>query len=276
MSTPQQAVCPQCGGTGWKDIQTPQHANTGRAGGPGESGGARRVTRCDCVVGARAQKLLERARIPARYEHCELTNYATDFPGQHPSQQKARVMAEKFVEEYPLDEHMGLLFIGDIGVGKTHLAVGILKELIRRKGVLGLYYDYRELLKEIQNSFNPQVQTTEMQVLQPVFGAEVLLLDELGAVKPTEWVWDTVSHILNQRYNEKLTTIITTNFPDQPAAKARSGSVSDAEVAKAAAREGSLGDRIGERLRSRLHEMCKKVEMSGDDFRKKYRSASFR
>lgn len=276
MSIPQQAVCPQCGGTGWKEIQTPQHANSGRAGGPGESGGARRVTRCDCVVGARAQKLLERARIPARYEHCELSNYETELPGQHPSQQQAKMMGERFVEEYPLDENRGLLIIGDIGVGKTHLAVGVLKELIRKKGVLGLYYDYRELLKEIQNSYNPQVQTTEMQVLKPVFDAEVLALDELGAVKPTEWVWDTVSHVLNQRYNDKLTTIITTNFPDQASARTRSNRVSDSEIARAAAREESLGDRIGERMRSRLHEMCKKIEIYGDDFRKKYRSASYR
>ncbi len=261
MSIPQQAVCPQCGGTGWKEVA---------------SGGARRVTRCDCVVGARAERLLERARIPARYEHCEFVNYETGLPGQHASQAKAKLVAEKFIEEYPLDENRGLLIIGDIGVGKTHLAVGILKELIRRKGVLGLYYDYRELLKQIQNSYNPQEPTTEMQVLRPVFEAEVLVLDELGAVKPTEWVWDTVSHVLNQRYNNKLTTLITTNFPDLPSTKTRASRVTDADAARAAAREESLGDRIGDRMRSRLQEMCKKVEMYGDDFRQKYRSASYR
>jgi DNA replication protein DnaC len=79
-----------------------------------------------------------------------------------------------------------------------------------------LFSDYRELLKEIQNSYNPSVQTTEPEILQPVFEAEVLVLDELGAVKPTELVWDTVGHILNSRYNEKKTTLTTSKFPNLP------------------------------------------------------------
>ena len=81
--------------------------------------------------------------------------------------------------------------------------MGILQSLIVEKGVRGLFGDYRELLKEIQHSYNPQVLTTELDILRPVFEAEVLILDELGASKPTEWVWDTVAHILNTRYNDK-------------------------------------------------------------------------
>jgi len=166
----------------------------------------------------------------------------------------------------------GLLIIGQIGTGKTHLAVGITKELILNKGIQCLFYDYRELLKEIQNSYNATVQTTELDVLRPVFDTDVLILDELGAVKPTEWVWDTVSLILNTRYNNNRTTIITTNFEDQPAAGA-SGSISHA---RASTRAETLGDRIGERMRSRLHEMCRIIKMEGEDFRQKFRSASFR
>ncbi len=88
-------------------------------------------------------------------------------------------------------------------------------------------------------------------------------------MKPTEWVWDTVSLILNTRYNDNRTTIITTNFEDQPAAGV-SGSASRV------ARAESLGDRIGERMRSRLHEMCRIIKMEGTDFRQTFRSASFR
>ena len=86
-----------------------------------------------------------------------------------------------------------------------------------------LFYDYRELLKEIQNSYNASVQVTEMDVLRPVFDAEVLVLDELGAAKPTEWVWDTVSHILNTRYNDKRTTIIYDQLPGSAADGSRAG-----------------------------------------------------
>ncbi len=100
-----------------------------------------------------------------------------------------------------------------MGVGKTHLSVGIIKALIREKGIHCLFCDYRELLKSIQNSYNSAVQVTEMEILRPVFDAEVLVLDELGAVRSTEWVFDTVNYILNSRYNENRTTIITTNYP---------------------------------------------------------------
>ena len=190
-------VCPLCEGTGWKSVAI---------------GSERRVTRCDCRRQARTQTLLAAARIPKRYEHCELSNF--EFDGPHRHLFPARMAACKFVEEYPTD-NTGLLLIGSIGVGKTHLAVGIIKELVLSKGIACLFYDYRELLKQIQNSYNDSVKATELDVLRPVFETEVLVLDELGAVKPTEWVWDTVSLILNTRYNDKRTTIITTNFPDE-------------------------------------------------------------
>ena len=257
-------VCPLCEGTGWKTVS--------KAGNGAGSINDRRVTRCDCQLRARAESLMAAARIPRRYEHCELENYDTDFPGAHPSLAEALFLATNFAKKCDPRGDKGLLIIGKIGTGKTHLAVGIIKELILSRGISCLFYDYRELLKEIQNSYNSTVQTTELDVLRPVFESDVLVLDELGAVKPTEWVWDTVSLILNTRYNDNRTTIITTNFDDQPAA-AVSGSLSPA---KAATRGETLGDRIGERMRSRLHEMCRIITLDGADFRQKFRSASFR
>jgi len=254
-------VCPLCEGTGWKTLPASPDAPKDR-----------RVTRCDCQLRARNQTLLAAARIPKRYEHCELASYTTDFPGAHPSLGFANISATRFAQEYDPRDGTGLLIIGKIGTGKTHLAVGIVKEIVLNKGISCLFYDYRELLKQIQNSYNATVQTTELDVLRPVFETEVLVLDELGAVKPTEWVWDTVSLILNTRYNNTRTTIITTNFEDQPAGGAN-GAVSPA---RAATRAETLGDRIGERMRSRLHEMCRIIKMEGEDFRQTFRSASFR
>lgn len=157
------------------------------------------------------------------------------------------------------------------GPGRPILLLEFLKNSLRSEAVPAFFCDYRELLKQIQNSYNDSVQATELQVLRPVFDADVLLLDELGAVKPSEWVWDTVSLILNTRYNDNRTTIITTNFADEPAG----GVARSLSPARAAAREETLGDRIGERMRSRLHEMCRIVKMDGPDFRQKFKSASF-
>ncbi len=248
-------TCPLCEGTGWKTA----------ASSPGTRGSIndRRVTRCDCEFRNRGRSLLAAARIPPRYEHCELEDFDPHFEGAHPSLEKVLLDARGFVGQYPV-EKTGLLLIGSVGLGKTHLAVGILKKLILEKGIGCVFYDYRELLKEIQNSYNSTVQTTELDVLRPVFETEVLVLDELGAVKPTEWVGDTVSLILNSRYNAKLTTIITTNFPNGPSAKAEG-----VDGPKRSSREDTLGDRIGDRMLSRLHEMCRPIELRGADFRQK-------
>lgn len=239
-------------------------------------GKQREAVRCECRVKGRSDRLFEAAHIPARYQHCELSNYECDPNySDRKSLGHAKWLAGRFVENYP-SEKTGLLFVGTVGVGKTHLSVGILKALIREKGIHCLFCDYRELLKSIQNSYNASVQATEMEILRPVFDAEVLALDELGAVRSTEWVFDTVNYILNSRYNDNKTTIITTNFPDSPEQEQvvednpRSYSAADR-----AARRETLGDRIGERMRSRLHEMCKKVEIEGPDYREHAKRAQF-
>lgn len=249
--------CPICSGTGWRMVSVDRNGRN-----------VQEATRCECVRRMQGERLLEAARIPRRYRHCELSNFEHEGPFR--SLASAHMAALRFVQEFPL-ESAGLLLTGPIGSGKTHLAVGIAKELIAQKSTACLFYDYRELLKEIQNSYNDSVQVTEMEVLRPVFQAEVLVLDELGAAKPTEWVWDTVSHILNTRYNDKRTTIITTNYQDLPPA----GAEQEGRAARAG-REETLGDRIGERMRSRLHEMCRVVRVEGEDFRMKYKSASLR
>jgi DNA replication protein DnaC len=117
-----------------------------------------------------------------------------------------------------------------------------------------LFYEFGALLKGIQDSYNTVSQTSELKVLQPVFDAEVLVLDEIGASKPTDWVRDTMAHIINMRYNDKKLTIFTTNYLDE----------------RRAEKDETLEDRVGVRLRSRLFEMCKTVSMSGEDFRRTF------
>jgi DNA replication protein DnaC len=252
-------ICALCDGSGLRIVQ--------------EDG--RQVARpCECRIARRAARMLERARIPKRYEHCTLDNYETGLRGADKSLKTARLMMQRFVEGYPVEtEGKGLLVTGDIGVGKTHIAVGLLKELIASRGVMGLFYDYRELLKEVQNSYNKEVSATELSILRPVFEAEVLVLDELGAAKPSEWVWDTVAQILNSRYNERRTTIITTNYANEGSLLSAAGSHESA--AKRAMRDETLGDRIGERMLSRLQEMCVVVEVRGKDFRQSVARARF-
>ena len=133
----------------------------------------------------------------------------------------AKNWTETFTRDFPGASDTGLLLMGPSGVGKTHLAVAALKELIAR-GHGGLFCDYRELLKEIQGSYNPASESTEMKILEPIRTVEILVLDDLGASKPSDWVRDIVGIVLNARYNEKRTTIITTNYLDTSDIRRRS------------------------------------------------------
>ncbi len=219
--------------------------------------GQRFAEECECRQTRKLSYAAGRSRIPPKYEDATLESYDTRFTGAHASLQMAQIIAKRFADDYPATTPgRGLMFSGSSGLGKTHLAVGILKVLVQEKRCVGLFCYYQQLLKDIQNSWNPMTSTTELQVLEPVFNAEVLVLDDLGSVKPTDWVWDMVSMVLNTRYNQKRMTIVTTNFDNLPAGSAGSGM--------------TLGDRIGDRMRSRLLEMCREVKMQGADYRETF------
>ena len=194
-------------------------------------------------------KLFEAARIPLRYERCTLANYQP-APGNG-TQLQAFNYAFKLVDEYPAVDR-GLLLMGPVGTGKTHLSAAILRGLIE-KGVPCLFYEFGALLKEIQNSYNAVSQASELKVLAPVYETEVLVFDELGASNPTDWVGDTMMQIIGTRYNERRLTIFTTNYLD----------------ARRQPSDETLEDRVGVRLRSRLYEMCKTVVVEGEDYRRR-------
>ena len=166
---------------------------------------------CDCRRSISPRRLFDDARIPPRFRACDFHNY---YP-KNDSQFFAHSFASRLVNDFPAVE-TGLLFMGPVGVGKTHLAIAVLKELIEKKGVACLFYESGSLLKAIQDSYNPVSETSETRVLAPVYQAEVLVLDELGASVPTNWVRDTLYQIINTRYNNRKLTIFTTNYLTSP------------------------------------------------------------
>jgi DNA replication protein DnaC len=173
------------------------------------------------------------------------------------------------VLDYPAVDR-GLLFMGPAGVGKTHLAVSIIKGLLS-KGFAALFYEFGSLLKEIQDSYNPNTNSSELRVLAPVYQADVLVLDELGATVPTDWVRDTMYQIINKRYNDKKLTIFTTNYLDEPRilhAENDSDRPTFSKKKTGDRIQPPLEDRIGVRLRSRLYEMCREIRIEGEDYRK--------
>jgi len=222
--------CPKCFGTGMEIV----------------SGKGARICGCRKLRSQSGQ--FESVRLPKRYDGFHFNSYNAETD----SQKAAFKLAQNLTHEYPAVSR-GLLLMGTVGVGKTHLAVSILKGLTER-GFRCLFYDFASLLKEIQDSYNPNTHASEFGVLAPVLKADVLVLDELGGSKPTDWVRDTMAHVINTRYNDKKLTIFTTNYTDE----------------RRTERDEVLEDRIGTRLRSRLYEMCKTVVIDGKDYRKNF------
>lgn len=253
---------------------------------------------------------LERSRVPVRYLDATFDNFVI-FDRQtgaiNPYLERAKDKALSFVKRFP-DVEQGLLFLGNVGVGKTHLAISVLKSLVAKTGAHCLFYDFGWLIKEIQDSYNPNTQASELRLLQRVIDAEVLVLDEIGSAKSTEWVKDTLMNIINTRYNMQRLTLFTTNYLDEDHSNLkvdrsyvqeqilrREGRPDNLESLKRQfasyterdwerlirnerlslrASEETLTERIGYRLRSRIYEMSEEIYIQSPDFRQQFQKKS--
>jgi DNA replication protein DnaC len=264
------ATCPLCGGRGWVI----------------ESDGAAGIARpCSCREQDRVRRLVEAAGIPPRYRHCRLSNFQTSSPSpaERTQLQGARTLAEHYVEGFLQEggfRQSGLLFVGRPGVGKTHLAVGVLVELIERYRVRGRFAEFTSLIHQIQATFDPGSPESKREILDPLMGAELVVLDELGAQQMTPWVRDILYLIINHRYTRQLPTIFTTNYLLEETAKkaAKSAFPSRASLDRGADDPNDPDDqqllksRLPAMLVSRLYEMAQPVLMTSlEDFRREHK-----
>jgi len=245
------AICPICGGTGWKIIE--------RAGLSG-------AEPCRCAGEARAEALQESSGIPPNYVRATLDNFQIpqDNPIARTGLGTVLMQVRSFVREFPNPDRPGLLLAGDTGTGKTHLAVAALKAIID-KGHQGIFFDYQNLLDRIRSSYDKTSGSSDKETYRSAMDAEVLLLDDLGSHRVTDWVEDTVTSIVTYRCNHKKPLIATTNLsPDD------TGSIAYTTPGGSEVHRKSLREAIGERARSRLFEMCRVVRMpSVEDYRVK-------
>ena len=247
-------TCTICGGSGWKII---------------EREGISAAEQCECSSAGREQRLEARANIPPLYRNASVDNFVLPSGNPISRTQLASVVltVRAYMREYPNVPKPGLLFIGPPGTGKTHLAVAALRGLIGR-GFEGVFYDFQALLNHIRSGYDQASGTMDRDAYRSALESDIVVLDDLGAHRVTDWVEDTVTSIITQRCNNKRATIVSTNLRDPEVGDQRGSGLQEDLHSKY-----FLEERIGMRARSRLFEMCKLIKMPDvEDYRLKKRT----
>jgi DNA replication protein DnaC len=237
-------LCDRCGGVGLVRTET------------GYS------TACSCQLDEARRIRLARAGIPPGFAGASLENFEP-CPHNRKGLAAARAFARDFLPGFTGKDIPGLLLTGSVGTGKTHLAAGVLRYLVEEKGIDGRFVTVPDFLDRLRQSYDKGAAETTGQIFAPTFAADLVVIDELGAARPSDWVFETIELLIGGLYNRMTPVIVTSNFANLPAGGSRAA---ENDYARAA-RPETLEDRIGKRMFSRLQQMCTAIDMTGADYR---------
>lgn len=249
-----QTACPRCGETGFTLVP---------------SGSSTVAQPCTCRHLDERIAVFNQIGIPPAVARASFES----FKGWSPDHARAKTVAEDFARKLRRDAPTkGFLLYGRPGAGKTHLLVATLRWLALEKGVSGRYVEFMLLLSDIRAGFSEN--RSHMEILKPLLHVPVLAIDELGKERGTEWERSMLDELISRRFNSGLATLFATNYflderespvSEQPGRVVRTRTPEFQRDAE----QMTLGRRVGDRIYSRLNEMCTFVKLDpGHDLRK--------
>ncbi|MEN0064858.1 MAG: AFG1/ZapE family ATPase [Myxococcota bacterium] len=237
--------CPLCKGTGL--VAT-------------EAGFRAPRRRCVCQRVRARMRAFDAVGIPGRYAQSTLGSFVVTGRVQH----EVMKQVSAYLSAFDPEERPGSLVLhGEVGRGKTHLLVALLRELVLTRGVRARFVEFTHLLADLKAGFDHGRGMASL--IDPLVDVDILAIDELGKGRNTEFEGTVLDEIVSRRYNAMRPLLATTNYHPGPAL-GRAVANAAAVQAGIAARE-SLADRVGDRVYSRLRETARFVAVLGDDFR---------
>ena len=233
------------------------------------SEGISKIRECECNGLIKRISLFNQAGIPGKFVHEDFSSFSVD-PPQHRTQKNAFLSSKNFIDDY-VDRKgqysQGLIYMGAPGLGKTHLVVSVIKELVMQHGVECKFVDFFELLRDIRHGYGEDI--SEKDFIDPYVGVKVLVIDELAKGRNTDWELTILDHFISTRYNDDdKVTLVTTNFSDKLDSSVALNSRNNKQSISNAYSRFTIEEKVGARIYSRLMEMCKKVNLEGTDYRR--------
>jgi DNA replication protein DnaC len=210
---------------------------------------------CSCRPARMARKRAAAVagRLPKRFRGVSFDRPPVSDMARQPGLSATVGAVRRYCEtiDQQLDAGNGLWLMGGPGTGKTTLAMLASKEAIKRGHSVAIYSVPR-LLAEIRDTYDAGAgQRSYADFFQDLVTVDLLHLDDLGAEKQTEWVLEQLYALVNERYEQERSIVVTSNVTEA----------------------GELEDQIGKRTISRLIEMTTQVPLFGDDLRQRWDSS---